>query len=449
MGAQPFDGRMESAYRGRTKASAAMAARAKAVIPGGTSHALRWYDPYPFFVARAQGSHAWDLDGNGYVDFWMGHWALILGHSPPVVVEALRRQMEEGTHWGMVSALEVEYAELIHEIVPCAERVVFTNTGSEANMYAVRLARGFTGGHRVLKLEGGWHGYNTDLIPGDRHRPSVGLPPDARSNVGTIPFNDLKSARAKIETTPDLAAVIIEPFLGGSSFITPDPEYLRGLREACDDQGCILIFDEVVTGFRLALGGAQEYYGVKPDLATFAKVLGGGLPAACIAGREDIMELANARRWGDKGKAVAIGGGTFSTNPLSMTAGLATVRYLKDHPDLYGELEAKGNRVRRGIEEALGDAKVPAECTGVESLFETHFFQSKPVPLRSYADVERATLPGFADGPLRMALLNRGFYTMHGGGAISAAHSDEELEALVAAIAEAAKEAVKAGEARG
>lgn len=419
-------------YQARTKASAALAHRARAAIPGGTSHALRWYDPYPVFIRRASGPYVWDVDGNRYLDFWMGHWALILGHSPPVVAEAIGRQLEQGTLWGHVSELEVRFAEKVKELVPCAERVRLTNTGSEATMYAVRLARAFTGGSRILKLHGGWHGFNTDLLGADPRRPPTGLPPELKTLVGTIPYNDLQSSLAKIETTQDLAAVIVEPFLGGPYFLPPSRDYLKGLREACDEKGTVLIFDETVTGFRLALGGAQEVYGVKPDLATFAKVIGGGMPGACIAGREDIMELSNVGKW--KGKGVAIGGGTFSANPMTLAAGLATLEHLASNPEVYQRLDGLGAKMRRGVEEALGDAGIPVACTGAGSLFETHFLKSSGVRLRTASDVDSSTDMAMADGPFRRELMVKGFYTMHGGGAISTSHEPEQLEGFMAAV---------------
>ncbi len=436
----PDMGKAEEPYRRRTPRSAKLDEESRGLTAGGTSHNLRRFAPYPFYTARARGSRLWDVDGNEYVDLWMGHYALILGHAHPVVVEALQRQAEEGNLWGTASELEVQLARLIHALVPCAERVRFSTTGSEATMYAVRLARGYAGGNRVLKIEGGWHGFNSDLLVATggpfKDPESLGLLPEVLRNVGTMPFNDLGTCLKKIETTPELAAVIVEPFLGAGNFIPGDRDYVAGLREACDDKGCLLVFDEIISGFRLGLGGAQEYYGVTPDLATFGKIMGGGLPASCVAGRADIMDLASPDKL-KSGKGVAIGGGTYSCNAMALRAGLVTLEHLKGYPEVYENLDAMGSAARKGVAEALEAAGVQAETTGVGSLFQTHLLR-RQARLRSARDVWEAT-DAAAEEEFRLGLINEGYYTMHGGGAFSAAHSPEEAEGLISAVTRAAR----------
>ncbi len=423
-------------YINRTSGSRALHERATAVIPGGISHEIRYFAPYPFYVKSGKGSRVWDVDGNELLDFWIGHFALMLGHNHPVVEEAVRDQLERGMHWGMAHERELQLAEAVTRTVPCAESVRFCNTGAEATMYAVRLTKGYTGRSTVLKAEGGWHGFCTDLLvavhgPFDRPE-SPGIPEEVQRSVKTFPFNDVEGASTAIRGEKDLSAVIVEPVLGAGGAIPADREFLKVLREETEARDVLLIFDEIITGFRLAVGGAQEYYGVVPDLVALGKILGGGLPVGAVAGTDDIMQLSSPTG-GREGRRVSIGGGTFSANPLTTAAGLAALGYLEGHTDEYRRLALLGERIRSDVPKGLAEEGVETICTGTESLFQVHFPREAGVEIRNAGDVYEKTHRGLRENEFKLLLLNRGVYTMHGGGALSFAHTKEDVDHLVEA----------------
>lgn len=367
---------MVGGYEERTQGSRKLFSRAKRVFAGGVNHNARYYEPYPLFVSKAKKQNIWDQDGNRYVDYWMGHMALILGHSPAVVTRALRDQIGEGTHFGTSSRLSVELGEEIQKSVPCAELLRFCSSGAEATMYLVRLSRGYTRKRTVIKMAGGWHGYNTELNKGV-HAPydkpeGAGILPEEQAFTKSVPFNDLDAARRAVRASGnDVAVIFLEPVLGAGGCIPASPEYLKGLRELADRSGTLLAFDEIITGFRVALGGAQERYRVKPDLASFGKIVGGGLPIGLVAGRKEILELADPS---NKKGFVSIGGGTFSENPMTMSAGLATVRFLRrNRLRVYETLEKMGVDLRKGIDKAMSKYGMQTGTTGLGSLFQTHF----------------------------------------------------------------------------
>jgi glutamate-1-semialdehyde 2,1-aminomutase len=427
---------MSEEYEERTGGSKRLFQRAKRLFAGGVNHNARFYEPYPIFVSRARGQHIWDEDGNRYTDYWMGHMALILGHSPQVVVEALRRQVAKGTHYGMGSRLSVELGEEVRKTVPCAEMLRFCNTGAEATMYLVRLARGYTGKRVVIKMAGGWHGYNTELNKGV-HRPfdrseSAGILAEEQAYVKNVRFNDLEAAEREVKAAGgDAAVIFLEPVLGAGGCIPADRDYLKGLRELADRTGTLLAFDEVITGFRVALGGAQELYGVAPDLASFGKIAGGGLPLGVVCGRSDIISLADPSR---KGKFVSIGGGTFSENPLTMVAGLATVRYLrKNAKAVYPSLGRMGERARSGIDRRFGEGGVEAHTTGLGSLFLTHFGPEPTTP-EELTGEDREAQKRYALG-----MMTRGVFVLPGHpGGISTAHTEGDVDGLIARSGETA-----------
>jgi glutamate-1-semialdehyde 2,1-aminomutase len=413
-----------------TPASRRLFRRASKVFAGGVNHNARYYEPYPIFVSRAKGRHIWDEDGNRYTDYWMGHMALILGHSPRVVTEALRAQLENGTHYGLGNRLSVELGEEIQRSVPCAEAMRFCNTGAEATMYLVRLARAFTGKREIIKMAGGWHGYNTELNKGV-HQPfdrteSAGILQEEQEHVSNVRFNDLEAAEAEVKRSRgDVAAIFLEPLLGAGGCIPADRDYLRGLRELSDRHDVLLAFDEIITGFRLALGGAQEWYGVTPDLASLGKVAGGGLPLGMVCGRKDILSLADPT---NKGEFVSIGGGTFSDNPLSMTAGLATVRYLRRNARrVYPRLDAMGRRVREGVDRAFAEEGITAHTTGLGSLFLTHFGVDPRDAEQAAAGDKRRVL----EYGVRLMSAGIFFLPRHPGG-FSTCHTDGDVKKLIA-----------------
>lgn len=435
-----------ASYMEKTKRSKELYEKARRLMPGGVSHRYRFIAPHPFFVKEAKGSRIWDVDGNDYVDLWMGHFALILGHKSNVAQDALREASELGTHWGIVHEHQVRFAELIQEIVPCAEKVVFGVSGTEVTMYAVRLARGFTRRNTILKMQGGWHGANSELLwavkPPYGQRESAGLVPGMESYVRAVPFNDVEGTLKVIhEVGEDLAGIIVEPLVGAGGFLAAQKSYLEMLREETRKRGAILIFDEIITGFRLSLQGAQGAYGIVPDLATLGKVVGGGTNLGVIAGRADVMALCDPTIPRAKGEAVVVGGGTFSCSPLSMIVGYRVVEHLKrNQEEIYPSIDQKGERLRSGMAEALERGGIPARSTGMGSLCGLYFpkdpsrIARNPGEIQSFTDVE------LLDQEFRIRMMNHGVFVMHGGGAVSTAHTDEDIERVLQAVREVASE---------
>ena len=433
-------------YRKKTILSESLFKRAKEVMPGGISHNIHYFPPYPFFIKKAEGSKIWDVDGNEYVDLWMGHYTHILGHHTEVVVEAIERQLKEGIHWGIVFERAVEWAELIRELVPSAEMVRFCCSGTEATMYAVRLARAFTGKKMILKIGGGWHGANPDLSVGIKmpyeKEETLGLLPDSQRYTGVIPFNDLsKSLEVIQKKKEDLAAIILEPVIGEGGFIPANLEYLQMLRSESERSGALLIFDEVISGFRTALGGAQERFKIIPDLTTLGKIVGGGLPVGALTGKREILEKTSPEGKGNKWERILIGGGTFSAHPLTVAAGLAMLRYLRDHSDeVYPILEAKGEKIRKGVQESCRHEGLEARVTGIGSLFQTHFPLQRRVTLNSPHAIHTLTDLEKREVEFRIRMLTKGIHVMHGGGALSITHSDEDIRKIIEATREVAHE---------
>src|SRR4030043_1755770 len=347
------------AYRLKTRLSGNLFKRAKGVMPGGISHNIHYFPPYPFFIKKTKGSKIWDVDGNEYIDLWMGNYTHILGHRPQVIVRAIEEQLKEGIHWGLVFEKQIEWAELIRELVPSAEMVRFCCSGTEATMYAVRLVRAFTGKKTFLKFEGGGLGANPDLSLGIKmpyeKEESLGLLPDLQQYTKAISFNDLSSSLKVIhKNRKDLAGIILEPVVGEGGFNPATKEYLQMLRSETKKLGALLIFDEVISCFRVALGGVQERFNLTPDLTTLGKIVGGGLPVGALVGKKEILEKTSPEKEVSKWERVLIGGGTFSSNPLTAAAGLAMLHYLKDHEEeVYPLLEANGRKVREGVQESF------------------------------------------------------------------------------------------------
>ena len=434
------------AYRQKTPYSENLFKRAKEVLPGGISHNIHYFPPYPFFLKKGKGSKVWDVDGNEYVDLWMGHFTNILGHQSEIVVEAIERQLKEGIHWGILFEKQVGWAELIRELIPCAEMVRFCCSGTEATMYVVRLARAFTGKKTMLKIAGGWHGANSDLSLGIKmpyeKEESLGLLPELKQYTKVIPFNDLSGSLEIIhQNKKNLAGIILEPVIGEGGFIPATTEYLKMLRSETERLGALLIFDEVISGFRVALGGAQERFGIIPDLTTLGKIVGGGLPVGALVGKKEILEKTSPEKKANKWERILIGGGTFSSNPLTSAAGLAMLHYLKDQAEeVYPILEARGEKVREGVQDSLCREGVDAFVTGIGSLFQTHFPLQKGVTLDSPHTIHQFTNIEKREVEFRIRMLTKGIHVMHGGGSLSTAHSDEDIEKIIKATGEVARE---------
>jgi len=397
------------------------------VLPAGVSYIIRYFEPYPFYTAKAAGSKLFDVDGNEYIDFWIGHFSLILGHSPPHVMKRVNEQIENGTHYGTSHELEIALAEQVVKMVPSAEMVRFTNSGTEAIMYSVRLARTYTGREKIAKFEGGWHGgydaVHTAVKPPLDVPESGGIPQGVSKDTVVLPFNNIEEAERGIRNE-ELAAVIVEPVLGAGGCIPAQREFLKGLREVCSEKGTLLIFDEVITGFRLSPGGAQQFYGVLPDITVLGKILGGGFPVGALAGRRETMEFMNALVY--ERPKYSFHGGTFCANPITATAGLATLTMLEDG-QLNNELNKRGDHVREQLSSIFEKRSIDVQVTGVSSLFHTHFTKKKVTDIHGVYGANREELLAY-----HMYLMTHGIFFLPGRtGGLSTAHTDEDVNRLL------------------
>ncbi len=384
-------------------------AQAQELIPGGVNSPVRAFRSVggtPIFMQSAQGAWLPDVDGNQYVDFINSWGPMILGHAPAVVLDAVRAALPHSLSFGAPTRREVELAELLIAMVPSVEKVRLVNSGTEATMSAVRVARGYTGRAKILKFEGCYHGHgDAFLIAAGSGALTLGAPdsPGVTQGVAqdtlTVPYNDLDAVKAAIAANPDqLAAIIIEPVVGNMGLVEPAAGFLAGLRALCTEHGIVLIFDEVMTGFRLAPGGAQELYGVVPDMTTLGKIIGGGLPVGAYGGRADIMnQVAPA------GKVYQAG--TLSGNPLATAAGMAQLRYLHEHPEVYEQLNATTTRLADGTRQIAKELGLNYTVNQVGSMFSL-FFTAAPV--NNLEDAKQADLPAF--GRYFHGMLNRGIY---------------------------------------
>jgi glutamate-1-semialdehyde 2,1-aminomutase len=427
---------MADSYASNTRKSKDLYEKAKELLPAGVSYAIRHFEPYPFFTAKAKGSKLYDVDGNEYVDFWLGHTALILGHSPPAVVEAVKSQLGNGTQYGTSHELEIQLAEQVVKMVPSAEMVRFTNSGTEANMYATRLARAYTGRTRIAKFEGGWHGGYDALHTSVKHPfdipESAGLTAGALQDTIVFPFNNLEGVKEKLKNK-EVACIMIEPVLGAGGGIPAEKEFLKGLRELCDESSTLLIFDEVITGFRLAPGGGQEYYGVTPDITVFGKILGGGFPIGAFCGRREIMKRIDTLLY--ERPHYSFHGGTFAANPISMTAGLATLKILEDG-ELTNKLNNIGGKIREELRRIFQVNGIEVQVTGAGSLFSTHFTRELVRDARSASKADKKKLINY-----HLSLITEGVFFLPAHiGALSTAHSEPDIEKLFSETEKYAKQ---------
>jgi glutamate-1-semialdehyde 2,1-aminomutase len=432
-----------TAIQNRLGRNAELIARAEEIMPGACLGLFQLPPDQAMVIARGNGPYLWDVEGNQYIDYVLGSGPMMLGHAHPAVVEAVQRQVAKGSTFYTLNEPIIELSHEIVDAVPCGEAIKYVSTGTEATFHALRLARAFTEKSTVLKFEGGYHGAHDYALVGainglrdgeDRPRSdSAGIPIPVSATILVSPFNDPDAARRMIsENANELAAVIVEPLQRG---IPPAPGFLQSLREATRDHGVLLIFDEVVTGFRLAYGGAQEYYGVEPDLATYGKAIGGGYPIAAVCGRRDVLALSDPARRGSDSYAYL--GGTLSGNPVAAVAGLATLNEMRQ-PGVYERLFATGNRLRQGIETLGRDLGMPVQAPGEGPVFQVFFTER---PIRNHQDSSAA------DAALAwqfgLELLDRGLF--HTPGAkfyVSTVHGEQEIARTLEAF-EGALRAVK------
>ncbi|MGC9148291.1 MAG: aspartate aminotransferase family protein [Sulfolobales archaeon] len=368
-------------YREKTKKSAELFEKARKFLPGGVSYVIRYFSPYPVFIKKAKDVNVWDIDGNEYVDYWMGHGTHILGHSPDFVVEAVNNIAREGTHFGYENPYVVEYAEFLAKTLPNIEQIRFSSSGTEANMYAIRIARAYTKRRYVVKFEGGWHGgldqLHVGVSPPYNDPETLGLPQDFIKYTLVAPYNNIEYVE-KLLKTYDVAAVLIEPVLGAGGCIEARRDFLRELRRLTEEYQTLLIFDEVITGFRLAYGGGQEYYEIKPDLVVYGKIIGGGYPGAgAFGGKSYIMEyLDQIKR--PKGRERSGHGGTFVGNPITIVAGYTLVKYLYEHREEYERFNSLWEWARKEIDDLCESNDRICWATGVGNMLGIHFTEERP-----------------------------------------------------------------------
>lgn len=395
----------------------------KKIIPGGVSSPVRAFKPYPFFVAKGEGSHIYDVDGNSYVDHCLAYGPLILGHADKTVVSDLTNQLTMGTAYGAPTENEIKLSREVINRIPSAEMVRFTNSGTEATMSAIRVARGFTKRDKIVKFEGAYHGaHDYCLVKGGSGAAclpdSLGIPVDTTKNTLTVPFNDEEALIELIEKEGEnIACIIMEVVMGNIGCVEPKDGYLEFLRKITEENGIVLIFDEVITGFRLATGGAQEYYGVTPDMTTLGKIVGGGLPMGAFCGKKEIMELVAPN-------GPVYQAGTFSGNPISVQAGLSTLKQL--NKDFYTSLNKKGEFLRSNIRDIVDELSLEISPVGLGSMFQIYF---NPNEVTNYAEAQESDSERFL--VYFRQLLKEGVFippSQFECNFISSAHEMEDLE---------------------
>lgn len=422
----------------KTDISSQLFERAVKVMPGGVNSPVRAFNSVggrPRFIERAKGQHLYDIDGNEYTDY-IGSWGpMILGHNDERVLEAVKKQMENGLSFGAATGIEVEMAELIHELVPCVEMMRMVNSGTEAVISAIRAARGFTGRDKVIKFEGCYHGHaDAMLVKAGSGVMTAGVPDSSGVPEGcakdtlTAKYNDLESVQALFGAYPDeIACVITEPVAANMGVVEPQDGFLQGLRDLCDQYGALLILDEVITGFRLGMDGAIGHYGVTPDLVTYGKIIGGGMPVGAYGGRRDIMSVVSPL--GSVYQA-----GTLSGNPIAMRAGITQLTILKNEPQIYERINSLGERLRNGLRGVLKKAGLPYTVNGVGSLSCLYFADQ---PVYDYTSAKTSDTEKFAN--YFRFMLDRGNYigpSQFEAVFISGAHTEADIDRFIADAAE-------------
>ena len=422
-----------SDYKKKTKKSAKLFLRSSKFHVNGVSHNIRFFEPYPFVVKSSSGKNLVDVDNNRYTDFWMGHWSLILGHGPKKVKDLLKKQIEKSWMYGTVNEQTIKLSELISKAVPVAEKIRYVTSGTEATMYSVRLARSVTRKKIIAKIDGGWHGYTSDLLK------SVNWPFTESESGGvineekiiSIPLNNLeKSLEILKAVSNDLAGVIIEPVLGGGGCIPATSEYLQGIQEFVHKNGSLFILDEIVTGFRFRFGCLYPTMKLDPDIVTLGKIVGGGMPIGVMCGKKEIMQHADTTGK-KKSERAYIGGGTFSANPVSMTSGFATLSELKQAKNtIYPKINSLGKFARSELGKIFGDRVI---ITGMGSLFMTHFAKNGVTEIVNSEQASKCDTELLRKYHFKMISQDGIFFLPGKLGAISNAHSKDDINKMILA----------------
>lgn len=432
-------------YRARTGGSAALFERARKVLPSGITHDARYLDPYSIHVSRATGPRKWDVDGNEYVDYFGGHGALLLGHSHPAVIEAVKRQMDLGTHYGSSHELEVRWAELVCELVPSAEKVRFTASGTEASHMAIRLARAYTGKEKIVRFVGHFHGWHDNVAAGATSHydgtTTPGVPQGVADLSILMPADDVGAVVRLLESRDDIAAVMFEPSGASWGQVPLPPGFIKTVRDVTAKRGIVMLMDEVITGFRWSSGGAQKALGITPDLCILAKIVAGGLPGGAVAGKREILDLIDHAATTTKKRERIAHPGTFNANPLSAAAAVTALSLVRDE-DLAEKANRTAAELRKALTQVLVDEGVKWGIYGQASTFLIY-------PNPTGEDVDPASfdplklgfakLKGARSGPLsgkiRMGLMTHGVDVMGApGGFVSATHGGAEIEKTVHAL---------------
>ena len=417
--------------------------KARKIIPGGVNSPVRAFKAVgnnPLFIEKAKGSRIYDADGNSYIDYVLSWGPMILGHAHPRVVSALKKAVGKGTSYGAPTALEIELAELVLQVFPSMDKIRMVNSGTEATMSAIRVARGFTNRDKIIKFEGCYHGHADGLLvkAGSGAMTfglpdSPGVPKSYARNTITLPFNDIQAFRSMIQKEgKDIACVILEPVVGNIGCVLPKPGFLEAIRKLTRQYGIVLIFDEVMTGFRVSFGGAQAYFGIKPDMTCLGKVIGGGLPVGAYGGKKEIMSMVSP-------EGPVYQAGTLSGNPLAMTAGIETIRELS-RPGTYKTLETRSAMLEEGLVDAAKKEGVKTRFYRAGSMFCTYFTDAD---VTDYASAKEADTQKFSQFFLEM--LEQGVNlapSQFEAGFISLAHSDRDIEATIEAAYKSLKKVV-------
>jgi len=417
-------------YKKNTIKSSRLFKKSKKFHVNGVHHNIRFFEPYPFVTKSSKGKFLVDVDSNKYVDYWMGHWSLILGHSPKNVLHDAKTQLDNGWMHGTLSNNTIKLSEKISKAVPVAEKIRYATTGTEATMYAVRLARTATRRKIIAKIDGGWHGYTTDLLktvnwPFQKSE-SRGIADE--KHIISLPYNNLENSIMILKSiSNDLAAVIIEPVLGGGGCIPATKEYLTGIEEFCHKNNSLFILDEIVTGFRFRFGCLYDTMKLDPDIVTLGKIVGGGFPIGVVCGKDEFMNYANTSLFSKSNRAY-IGGGTFSANPLSMIAGESTLRMIKNKGNtLYERLNRFGSKTRKMLDKKFAGDVI---TTGAGSLFLTHFLKGKITEIKNSTDAAKCDTKKLHDYHFHMIANDKIFFLPGKLGAFSDAHTKSDIKIM-------------------